>query len=157
MRLKLLRIYGVTVGSGCCINTTHFSTEPYLIEIGDNVAIASGVLFITHDGSVRLFRSSAPGMDLFGKIKIGDNSFIGSNCILLPNTTIGCNCIVGAGAVVRGVIPDNSVIVGNPAKVVMNTSLAKKIFINHKNCINTKNIPQKDRVKKILAHFANDN
>jgi len=54
-----------------------------------------------------------------GKVVIGDNCFIGMNSIILKGTKIGNNCIVGAGSVLTGKeYPDNSVIVGNPAKVI---------------------------------------
>ena len=56
----------------------------------------------------------------FGKIKIGDNVFIGMNSLILPGTTIGNNVIIGAGSVVRGKIPDNSIYSGNPAVFVAN-------------------------------------
>lgn len=55
---------------------------------------------------------------MIGRISIGENSFIGCRCLILPNTEIGKNCIIGAGSVVKGRIPDNSVVVGNPAKII---------------------------------------
>lgn len=51
-------------------------------------------------------------------VKIGDNTFVGAGAIILPKTTIGNFCIIGAGAVVKGNIPDYSVVVGNPAKII---------------------------------------
>ncbi len=51
-------------------------------------------------------------------IIIGKNCFIGCNTIILKGTVLGDNCVVGAGAVVSGKFPANSVIVGNPAKVI---------------------------------------
>jgi serine acetyltransferase len=44
------------------------------------------------------------------------------------NTIIGDNCIVGAGSVVRGHFPENSVIIGNPAKIVLNVNIQKMLF-----------------------------
>ncbi len=152
-RNKLLRMYGVTIGKGCQICTSHFSTEPYLIEIGDDVGIASGTVLITHDGAVKLFRDTYPDLDLFGRITIGDHTFIGSNCTILPNTKIGSKCIIGAGSVVRGVIPDNSVVMGNPAKVIMNTNLAKTMLIHNKHSLNTKKLSFKEKKKRIIEHF----
>ena len=55
-------------------------------------------------------------------VSIGDNCFIGARVTILPGVKIGNNVIVGAGSVVKGEIPDNSVIFGNPAKVVAQTS-----------------------------------
>lgn len=152
-RMNFLRGYGVKIGKHCEIHATHFSTEPYLIEIGDHVGIAAGTMFITHDGSVRILRDKYPELDHFGTIKIGSNTFIGSNCMLLPNTSIGSNCIVGAGSVVRGIIPDNSVIMGNPARVIMRTSLASLMFASHKNSLNTKSLTKKDKTRIIKNHF----
>jgi acetyltransferase-like isoleucine patch superfamily enzyme len=51
-------------------------------------------------------------------ISIGEFSFVGRNCILMPGVSIGKGCVIGAGSVVRGVIPDYSIVIGNPAKVV---------------------------------------
>lgn len=51
-------------------------------------------------------------------IYIGKNSFIGMNSIILKGTTLGENCIVGAGSVVSGNFPDNVVIAGNPARIL---------------------------------------
>lgn len=51
-------------------------------------------------------------------VKIGKNVFIGCNCIILKGTELGDNCVVGAGSVVHGKFEDNTVIVGNPARVI---------------------------------------
>lgn len=56
--------------------------------------------------------------DYFGTIEIGDNTFIGARVILLDNIRIGKNCIIGSGSIVTKDIPDNSIAVGNPAKVI---------------------------------------
>lgn len=59
--------------------------------------------------------------DIFGKICIGDNAFIGAHAIILPGVTIGNRCIVGAGAVVTKSFPDGSIIGGNPARLIGNS------------------------------------
>lgn len=53
-----------------------------------------------------------------GVTHIGDNCFVGMDSVILMGTYIGNNTIIGAGSVVRGKIPDNSVIAGNPARVI---------------------------------------
>jgi len=116
--LKYAKKVGVTFGEECKFIKPNFGTEPFLINIGDHVEITAGVKFITHDGSVWVFRKLHPGIEIFGPIKIGNNVFIGMDSIILPNITIGNNCIVGAGSVVSKNIPDNSVAVGVPARVI---------------------------------------
>jgi len=64
--------------------------------------------------------------------------------IILPNTTIGNNCVIGAVSVVWGKIPDDSVLMGNPAKVVMKVSLYGKMLIHSKRTLPTA-IIKKDR------------
>jgi acetyltransferase-like isoleucine patch superfamily enzyme len=54
-------------------------------------------------------------------VKIGNNCFIGRGSILMPGCQIGDNVIVGAGSVARGEIPDNAMVVGNPAQVIGDT------------------------------------
>lgn len=130
-RVKVWKKMGVRMGKNCRISCSSLSPESYLIELGNDVIIARNVYLITHEGSICVFHNENPKLDLFGTIKIGDNCFIGQNSLILPNTTIGSNCIIGAGSVVRGKIPDNSVVIGNPAKVVMTTDEYRtKVFNN---------------------------
>lgn len=82
-----------------------------LVSIGDNVTI-TGARILTHDASTKKFI----GYSKIGFVSIGNNVFIGNGAIILPGTTIGNNVIIGAGAVVASDVPDNSVIVGNPAR-----------------------------------------
>lgn len=105
------------------------------IQIGKGVTISQEVMLLTHDfsstnGAVSLGQVITPGRGEFYEvrpIKIGSNCFIGARAFLLPGTVLGENCIVGAGAVVRGQFERNSVLVGNPAIVVGDTiSWAKK-------------------------------
>jgi len=154
-RNSYLRKMGVKVGKNCKIHTVEFSTEPYLVEIGDNARITSGTIFITHDGAVNCFKNEIQG-GIFGQIKIGNNVFIGSNSIILYNTTIGSNCIVGAGSVVRGQFPDDSVIVGNPAKVIMRTSVQKFLYRQSPGLVMTDNLPVAECTRLIKKHFGLD-
>ena len=152
-RIRYWRRQGVKIGDNCFINNVNFSTEPYLIEIGNHVAIAAGTDFITHDGAIWCFRNEIKNADVFGKIKIGNNVFIGNNCTILPNTVIGDNCIVGAGSIVRGQFPENSVIVGNPAKVVMPISMQKLFYLQNPNFFTIRNLSPKEKSRIIQSHF----
>jgi acetyltransferase-like isoleucine patch superfamily enzyme len=155
-KIKYLRRQGTRIGENCLINTMSFSTEPYLIEIGNHVAIAGGTDLITHDGAIWCFRDEINNADIFGKIKIGNNVFIGTNCTILPNTIIGDNCIIGAGSVVRGKFPDNSVIFGNPAKVVLKMSMQKLFYLQNHGLLRTQNLTDSKKKKIVKKHFGID-
>ena len=129
-----------------------FSTEPYLIEIGDHVAVAANTQFITHDGATWCFEEELDG-GVFGKIKIGNNVFIGINCIILSNTTVGDNCIIGAGSVVRGHFTENSIICGNPAQVISKTSIQRMLFRQNPGLLKTNNLSTAQKDKLIKEHF----
>lgn len=152
-KIKYLRKQGMMIGENCLFNTMSFSTEPYLIEIGNHVAIAGGTEIVTHDGAIWCFRDEIPNADVFGKIKLGNNVFIGDNCTILPNTIIGDNCIVGAGSVVRGKFPENSVIIGNPAKVVLKMSMQKFLYLQNPGLLKTQNLTDSKKAKILKRHF----
>lgn len=141
------------IGEKCLINNVNFSTEPYLIEIGDHVAIAAGTDFITHDGAIWCFREEIKNADVFGTIKIGNNVFIGNNCTILPNTSVGDNCIIGAGSVIRGQFAGNSVILGNPAKVVLSMSLQKLLYLQNPNFLEIRDLPPNLKARAIKKRF----
>lgn len=84
------------------------------IKIGNNVAIATKVQILAHDASTKFFL----GYTRVSNVTIGNNVFIGVGTIVLPGVTIGNNVVIGVGSVVSRDIPDNSVAVGNPARVV---------------------------------------
>ncbi len=101
--------------------SVEWSTEPWIITLGNHVHITDGVKFITHDGGTLLFRSQVPDLEITKPITIGDDVYIGNNVIILPGVTVGNKVIIGAGAVVTKNIPDNSVVVGVPARVIKTT------------------------------------
>jgi acetyltransferase-like isoleucine patch superfamily enzyme len=116
---KLARHNGCQIGTGCFIGSKFWSSEPYLIKIGNNCAITSGVKIFTHGGA-RVMRHKHPNFDCFGKVVIGDYVYIGSNSLIMPGVTIGNNVTIGAGSVVAKCIPDNVVAVGNPCRIIKN-------------------------------------
>ena len=77
--------------------------------IGHNTVIAT----INHDINPETRRDLIPK-----RVNIGKNVWIGSGSIILPGVSIGDNSIIGAGSVVTKDIPENSIAVGNPAKVI---------------------------------------
>lgn len=110
---------GVTIGKQCRIFIKSWGSEPFLISLGDHVTVTSGVKFITHDGSTCLVKDSqGKRYQRFAPIQVGSHVFIGVNSIIMPGVTIGSNVVIGAGSVVTKDIPDNSIAIGVPAKVV---------------------------------------
>lgn len=111
---------GVKMGKNCRIITTKFSTEPWLISIGNNVTITDNVYILTHDGSTWLMNDEKGRRYLFREVKIGNNVFIGVNSVILPGVIIEDEVIVAAGSVVTKSIPSGSIVAGNPAKIIGN-------------------------------------
>lgn len=128
-RAEYFRSQGAKIGKNCRILIHYLASEPWLVEVGDRVAISTGVSFITHDGGVHVFRQEIPELQNFGRIKIGNNCAIGINVILLPGVTIGDNCVIGAGSVVTREIPSNSFAFGVPARVLMPIEKYKERFL----------------------------
>lgn len=91
------------------------------VEIGDNTMVGGNVKILDNDFhpiEIEDRHKQDKSLIKAKEIKIGKNCFIGCNSIILKGTVLGDNCVVGAGAVVSGKFEPNSVIVGNPAKVV---------------------------------------
>lgn len=91
--------------------------EPYLITIGNNCQITLGVKIFTHGGG-KVVRHISKNFDVFGKVRIGNNVYIGNNSLIMPGVTIGDNVLVAAGSVVTHSVPDNVVVGGNPARIL---------------------------------------
>lgn len=94
-------------------------TRPWLLDIGDDVKITSGVTILTHgyDWNV-LAGIHDVVLGSAGRVKIGNNVFIGMHTTILKGVTIGNNVIIGANSLVNKDVPDNVVVAGNPAKVI---------------------------------------
>lgn len=145
------RKMGVQVGEKCRIYSLDFSSEPYLVKIGDHVTVTYGVRFATHDGGVWVFREKYPDIELFGKISIGNNVFIGINSIILFNTIIGDNCIIAAGSVLKGDFENNSIIAGVPAKKI--ASVDEYYKKNLSKFLYTKNMTAREKKHAILMNL----
>ncbi len=116
---------------GCHINGEpryigfHVKFDDYnLIEIGNDTTISDDCHLLTHDYSLtnvlratNQFDESKGDMAIVRGIKIGENCFIGKKSILMPGCELGNHVVIGAGSVVRGHIPDRSVVMGNPSQI----------------------------------------
>ena len=93
------------------------------VNISSSVKINKGVLLnrnvnIHHDVTVGEFCELSPNCQILGAVQIGNNVSIGAGAIILPKIKINDNAIIGAGAVVTKNVEKNSVVVGNPAKII---------------------------------------
>lgn len=112
---------GLTIGKnftrmeGVIIDPSHC----WHISIGDNVVLAPRVHVLAHDTSTKVFLDYTR----VANTKIGNNVFVGAGTVILPGVVIGSNVVIGAGSVVVNDIPDDTVAVGSPARVVKSLSV----------------------------------
>jgi acetyltransferase-like isoleucine patch superfamily enzyme len=112
----------LTIGNRCVIGHNSGFTVGKSITIGDDCLLASGVQISDSNGhpldpEARRAGMPAP-LDKVRPVVIEDNVWLATGCVILPGTRIGAGSVVGTCAVVRGVIPPNSLVIGNPARVV---------------------------------------
>lgn len=100
------------IGKNCGISSSSI-TAFKRIEIGDDVRIGANCVIMDADFHLEDPRSGKPQ-----PIKIGDRVWLGANVVVMKGVTIGNNSIIGMNSVVTNDIPENSVAVGSPAKVI---------------------------------------
>lgn len=93
------------------------------VVIGANTIIGRQVLVnrsvsIGHDVQIEDYATLGPGCVLGGHTRICSSAFIGINATILPKVTVGANSVVGGGAVVTKDVPNNTIVAGNPARIV---------------------------------------
>ena len=110
----------IGIGSGAKLTLGHGYASPGLllssraaITIGDGVAIAEDVIIRDHDGHI-----ISGGRAERLPIAIGDHVWIGMRAMILKGVTIGSGAIVAAGAVVTRDVPPNTLVAGNPARII---------------------------------------
>ena len=138
---------GVKLGANCRINSNILTSESYLIEIGDNVTISDHVSFITHDNSISKIINGKS--DIYGRIKVGNNCFIGAHTILMYGIILADEIIVASGSVVTKSFNQSRIIIGgNPAKIIGTwDAFAEK---NKSKAISLSSLPPAEK-KKILT------
>lgn len=112
---------GAKIGQNVRITQDIDHINPHLITIGDRCVIGGFIL------------AHGPGTKI-GPVTIGDEVYIGWNALILPNVTVGSGSFVGAGAVVTRNVPENSVVAGNPARVIRFVTLEeRRTFVDAMN------------------------
>jgi acetyltransferase-like isoleucine patch superfamily enzyme len=148
------RRVGVQVGDDCRLiglKRAQFGSEPYLISIGNHVTITSGVSFTTHDGGVWVLRDKYPDIDVFGRITIEDNVFVGMNATILHGVTIGRDSIVAAGALVNRDVPPGSVVGGVPARHIRTIAEYEQKALA--KAVHVRSLPPREKQAAIMEHL----
>lgn len=107
----------VVIGRDCSINRGVFLDGFADLIIGNGVSIGMNALVVTGSHEVGPAVKRA-GELTRGPVRIGDGAWIGAGAIVLPDVTIGAGSIVGSGAVVMKDVAPNTVVMGNPARLV---------------------------------------
>ena len=120
------------IGSGSYVGMNSF-IEGFnaKVTIGDHVSFAPNVNLISGSGP----NASTVMQKVFpivrGPVNIGDHSWIGGNCTIMPNVSIGKYCVVAANSFVNQSFPDYSVIGGTPAKLIRTLTDSEKETLHH--------------------------
>jgi UDP-3-O-[3-hydroxymyristoyl] glucosamine N-acyltransferase len=131
----------VTLGARCfepLIDPT--AILPMSLQMAEGVYVNCGVTFggksvlgafsfinrsasLGHHASLADFASVGPGAVLGGHVTVGRGAVIGTGAIILPGISVGANSVVGAGSVVARDVPDNTLVMGNPARITQRNIL----------------------------------
>lgn len=111
------------------------------IYVSDRVLFGPNVTIVTanHTLEPELRRYE---MQYVSDVHIGENTWICANVIILPGVTIGKNCVIGAGSVVTRDIPDNTLALGNPCRVIREINENDKEYYFHGDKIDWENLQE---------------
>ena len=147
----------ITIGENSFVNHSFMVSAAGGLDIEENVLIAPEckILTINHDMKDKWLITAAP-------VRIKKNAWIGANVTICPGVTIGENSVIGAGSVVTKSIPDNSIAVGNPARVIktINTETGETTPVEKTDMVSTlmnrlQELEDREAIRNILDAFNN--
>lgn len=136
LRRIFYRASGAKLGKGVLIRENVVIYRPYNLHLGDNSELGVGTVVsavkkikigknvgigpycAVYDNNHKMPKSASEDNLVSKEITVGDGSWIGTHSVILMGSNIGKNVTVAAGSIVNGKIPDNSVVLGNPARIV---------------------------------------
>ena len=123
----IVKPHGICLGEGCIVNEYCHLDGRGGLTIGDHTSISIYTKIITasHDINSESFAYQSH------EVTIGDHVFIGAGVIILEKSILGKGCVVGAGAVVKGVLECNGIYIGNPVKKVGNRVINNSYELYH--------------------------
>jgi maltose O-acetyltransferase len=134
LRIRLFiyrRIRKIRIGKNTYISPKAYIDhhKSFSVEIGDNCYITRDCIILDHTqekqgGPLKLW-----GEIEYGRVKIGNNVFVGVKSVIMPGVTIGDNVIIGAMSLVTKDVPSNVIAFGQPAKVIkrIDNVISKKV------------------------------
>jgi acetyltransferase-like isoleucine patch superfamily enzyme len=110
----------IEIGDGCSLSGGVVITAVSKVTLGQNVLIGRNVHISdhSHEFSATDVPIMKQGLGNIRPVSIGDGAWIGQGVVICPGSIIGKNAVIGANSVVKGTIPDHSVAVGAPARIV---------------------------------------
>lgn len=111
VEFKVNKSSTISIGDSCFFNNHCMVVSHNNVHIGNNCLFGPNVLIFDHDHDFRHQHGLSAGEFKSEPVKIGNNTWVGANVLILKGSSIGDNCVVGAGAIVKGNYPSNSIIV----------------------------------------------
>lgn len=117
-RVSAVKGAEIYIGQNTGIGYNNLVVSREKILIGDNVMIGPGVCIYDHDHVYKTNDVMRKAGYTTEPVEVGDNVWIGANAVILKGSKIGSNSVIAAGAVVKGNIPDNSLVYRNSELVI---------------------------------------
>lgn len=120
----------VFIGNNTYINYNCCFLDSAKVTIGDYVYMGPNCNIFTPCHPIHYELRKEKVTEYALPVTVGSHSWIGGDVVITPGVTIGENCVIGAGSVVTKDIPDNSIAVGNPCKVIRQINDKDREYIN---------------------------